>query len=423
MKWALQGLVYLRNPGPGPVVQVPDNEPRDRMRILEIETFGRGGLLHYAHNLAAALAESGHRVTLLTSASFELEGDAKTADSVRVEKVVGRLSRRFGERLPRLLRRFVLKAEAIIDAVSVAVRVARLRPDVVHFHSTNTSALLYLALLRLVGRPIVVTAHVVTPHEPMRFQTTVYGWMHRLARLSIAHSEFDRKRLIRELRVPAERIRVIPHGEYGFFGSETDASDRRAAREWLGLAPDAETALFFGYIREYKGLDLLLDAWPQVAEERPRARLVAAGDPVQLPPARRRELEEQADRLGAVRHFRYVPFSDVQRYFAAADVLVMPYRHISQSGVLFLALSLGVPVLATRVGGLGELLKDGRTAVLVEPESADALAEGLLRVLGDEELRTRLAQEGKRLAYQHSWASIAERTEREFERLAGSGPE
>jgi len=389
------------------------------MKILEIETFGRGGLLHYAYNLAAALAERGHETTLFTSASFELEGNEKPSERLRVVRAVGRLAGRLEGRMPRLVRGLVLKAEAIFDAAALAFRARRLRPDVIHFHSTNASALLYLLCLRITGRPVVVTAHVVTPHEPMRFEKRIFGAVHRLSELSIAHSEFDRQRLIDELGVAEDRAVVIPHGEYGFFERDAKPASRDEAREWLGLRPGDEVALFFGYIREYKGLDLMLDAWPQVVRERPGARMVAAGDPVQLPPERLEELRRQADRMGVVSRFEYIPFEDVQRYFAAADVLVMPYRHISQSGVLFLALSLGVPVVATRVGGLAELLEDGRSAVLVEPESVEDLARGLIRVLGAPPLRERLAEEGRRIAYEHSWESISGRTEGVFERLIG----
>ena len=106
------------------------------------------------------------------------------------------------------------------------------------------------------------------------------------------------------------------------------------------------------------------------------------------------------------------------RYFAAADVLAMPYRHISQSGVLYLALSLGVPVVATTVGALPEVLRHDDSALLVPPESPAMLADALSRLLGDSELRGRLAQGGRRLADEHSWPAIAAQTERAFVRFA-----
>ncbi len=136
-----------------------------------------------------------------------------------------------------------------------------------------------------------------------------------------------------------------------------------------------------------------------------------AGDPVRLDAARRDALIAAATRVGAVHRFGYVPFSEVAGYFAAADVLVLPYRHVSQSGVLFLALAHGLPVVATRVGALPEVLRDGESGLLVPPESPRALAEALVRLFGDGDLRRRLAAGGRAVAARHAWPSIAERTE------------
>jgi glycosyltransferase involved in cell wall biosynthesis len=272
-------------------------------------------------------------------------------------------------------------------------------------------------LLRRLGIPLVATAHVVTPHEPFVFHRAVYRRIHRLSRLIIAHSDFDRKRVVEEFSIDPERVVVIPHGEYGFFERDGDVPDRPTARRSLGLEPQSEVALFFGYIREYKGLDVLLEAWPTVKDARRGARLLVAGDPVRLAPQRRDELETWATRLGAIHQFGFIPFNDVSRYFRAANALVMPYRHISQSGVLFLALSLGVPVVATRVGALPEVLRDGESALLVPPESPAVLAEALIRLLGDEQLQEQLAGGGRRVADRHAWPSIAERTELAFQNL------
>ena len=403
---------------------------RPSMHILEIETFGHGGLTHYAYNLSRALVARGHKVTLVTAAAFELDAvpdsgadtvsDAgpdtvpDTVPDLRIIKAIARGGHRISRRLPAILDQPWRRAEAIFDAVSVARLAHTLRPDVIHFHCTNQIALLYLGLLARLGRPLVATAHVVTPHEPIPFQDRIYRRIHRLGQLIIAHSEFDRARLEREFAVPSARTTVIPHGEYGFFARDVDAVDRASARRSLGLDMNEEVALFFGYIREYKGLDLLLEAWPQIVAERPAARLLIAGDPVRLEAGRRTELERWATRLGAVHRFDYVPFADVSRYFAAADALVMPYRHISQSGVLYLALSLGVPVVATRVGGLPEMLRDGESALLVPPELPPALADALVRALGDADLRDRLRQGGRAIAEAHSWPAIAARTEGAF---------
>jgi len=182
-------------------------------------------------------------------------------------------------------------------------------------------------------------------------------------------------------------------------------------------------ALFFGFIREYKGLDLLLDAWPAVVRARPRARLVVAGDPARLDPARRKELADRASSLGAILRFAYVPFEEVSTYFAAADTLVLPYRNISQSGVLLLSLSVGLPVIATRVGAFPEVLTDEESALLISPDSVTELESALVRLLGDPALRDRLAAGGREVANAYSWPTIAERTDALFVRLRSGGRE
>ena len=388
----------------------PENRP---MRILEVETFGRGGLIHYAYNLSCALAERGHDVTLVTTVGYELEG-RMLPPNVRLVRTIARLSNGIRSSVPAPILSLILKVEAIIDACAVARLARRFRPDIIHLHCTNPVSLVYLVLFRLLRRPVAATAHVVTPHERIVFQDIVYRWIHRLSDLIIAHSNHDRKRLLEEFAIDAERVVVIPHGEYGFFERDGEDFERDSARESLGLGPDDEVALFFGYIREYKGLDVLLDAWSAVAAARPGARLVVAGDPVQLQPSRRKELVNRAESLGAVYRFDYIPFSEVARYFRAADVLVMPYRHISQSGVLFLGLSLGVPVVASRVGGLPEVLRDGESVLFVPPNEPATLAGALVQALGDEQLRERLAEGGRSVARDHSWPSIATRTESAF---------
>jgi glycosyltransferase involved in cell wall biosynthesis len=252
----------------------------------------------------------------------------------------------------------------------------------------------------------------------MRGERHVQRGIYRLADHVIVHGEGDRDRLVSEFGLGRDRISVIPHGDYSFFDVGSVPS-REEARRWLGVSPDAEVALFFGFIREYKGLDVLLDAWPEVARGGRRRTLVVAGDPARLEPARARAFEARARALGAIHHFRYVPFEDVPRYFAAADTLVLPYRRISQSGVLLLAMSMGVPVVATRVGAFPEVLTDGENGILLPPGDVASLTHALDRVLGDADLRAELAGRARETIERvYSWSAIAERTETLFRQLA-----
>ena len=388
------------------------------MRILEIETFGHGGLIHYAYNLSCALAARGHEVTLLTAVGHELE-EKSSPPNLRVVEMIASLTNEETSKVPSRLLGPARSLEAAFDALRVTGFARRLKPDVIHLHTTNTSSLAYLQLLCGLGIPVVKTAHVVTPHERIRFQKAIYGRIHSLGRLHIAHSETDRRRLEKEFGVDPDVIAVIPHGDYGFFAATSERMSPLSARQSLGLQSRNKVALFFGYVREYKGLDIALEAWPGVVDALPDARLVVAGDASRLSDARRRELEDRASSLGVLCRFEYIPFGEVDRYFQAADLLVMPYRHISQSGVLYLALALGVPVVATKVGALPEVLRDGESALLISPESPADLSRALVRLLSDQQLRERLARGGRRVAEAHSWPAIAAKTEEAFLRLIG----
>jgi glycosyltransferase involved in cell wall biosynthesis len=322
--------------------------------------------------------------------------------------------------LPRPVLGPATKLEAVVDAFRVASAARRLSPDVIHFHSTNASSVAFLTRLRRLGIPLVATAHNVTSHEQNRLHDAAFRRAYRMCDLVVAHSEVDRERLVGECGLDRARTAVIPHGEYGFFRPPESRPDRLSARRRLDLGEDDEVVLFFGYIREYKGLDVLLDAWPPVAAARPSARLVIAGEVDRLDRQQRIDLERRATELGAVHRFEYIPFEEVGDYFAAADLVALPYRRISQSGIAYLALALGVPVVATTVGGLLELLDHEVSALLVAPDDAEALAGAVIRLLAEPELRTTLADGGRQIAESHSWPNIADATSAAFRRLAES---
>jgi len=393
-----------------------NHAPAAPLRVVEIETFGRGGLLHYAFNLSEALAERGHRVDLLTAVGCELQG-RPLPPGMRLTEGVGRQAARHDADRQGTLARLASKAEVLWDARAVARHVRTLAPDVIHLHNTNTSAIAYLMALKRLRIPLVATAHQVTPHERIALQDPIYRRIHALPDLLIAHTAVDRRRLRDEFGVPGEKTVVIPHGDYGFFADVSGMPDRAAARDALGIAAEAPVALFFGYLREYKGVDLLLEAWPRVLDQVPEARLVVAGDPVRLSPDQREGLRRQAEAVGAVHRFEYIPMDEVATHFAAADLLALPYRHISQSGVLYLAFALGVPVVASAVGAWPDMLDDGDNALLVEPGSVDELAAALARALADPALRRRLAEGGRALSEAHAWPKVAERTEEAFRAL------
>jgi glycosyltransferase involved in cell wall biosynthesis len=200
-------------------------------------------------------------------------------------------------------------------------------------------------------------------------------------------------------------VRVHPHPSYEIFSE--GAPSREEARRALGLT--GRVLLFFGYVRPYKGLEDLLTA---LTLARPDAwdRLVIVGEFYE-PPERYRALLADSrlrDRVLVVN--RYVPNEEVARYFAAADVAALPYREATGSGIAQVAFGAGVPVIATRTGGLEEVVEEGVTGLLVPPRDPPALARAIERFFG-EDLGPALRAGVARTRQRFEWEGLVEAIE------------
>jgi glycosyltransferase involved in cell wall biosynthesis len=184
-----------------------------------------------------------------------------------------------------------------------------------------------------------------------------------------------------------------------------EAVERTAACAKLGLDSDTKYSLFFGLIRDYKGLDLLLEAW---AKWRPEGRkLLVAGEFYSSREKTYALIESLGLKDSVVMHEGFVADDDVRYYFSAADSLLLPYRTATQSGVTQIAYNFSVPMLVTEVGGLPEIVPDGRVGVVCQP-SVDGILEGLQRLYAEgelERLKDNFAQERKRF----SWATMCDK--------------
>src|SRR5207249_5614235 len=254
----------------------------------------------YDHALASALAEEGHAVTLLTS-RFP-HGRAPDPDGYAREELFAPVSTRLFRRSP--LR---LAAKGIEYAPSVARllrRVERLDPDVVHVQWLPRPEVDLRWLRKLADdRPVVLTAHDVLPRR--RKAIPVWPDVLETAERVVVHSQRAVGQLV-ELGLGRERIARIPHPVF-----EAEPLP----------PPEGRTLLFFGLIRDYKGLDVLLDALPEI----PDAKLVVAGDPVDPVPTRNGGVEWQ---------LRFIQADEVPGLMARAAAVVLPYRQLDSSGVL-----------------------------------------------------------------------------------------
>ena len=223
------------------------------------------------------------------------------------------------------------------------------------------------------GRAVrVFLCHNVAPHEgtPLDRALTAYGL--GAADAFLVHARSEEERLQGWAR--GRPVRVHPHPTYDVFSERAPSRDE--ARRTLGVS--GRVILFFGYVRPYKGLADLLEA---LRRARPDAwdRLLVVGEFYE-PRERYRALLEDPrlrDRVQVVD--RYVPNEDVSRWFAAADVVALPYREATGSGIAQVAFGAGAPVIATRTGGLEEVVDEGKTGLLVPPGDPDALARAIER--------------------------------------------
>jgi len=328
----------------------------------------------YDHALASAVAVEGHSVTLLTS-RFP-HGEVPEPESYGREELFAPLSTRLFRRAPA---RMALKGLEYPPSVARLVRrIERLDPDVVHVQWLPRPEHDLRWLRRVADeRPVVLTAHDVLPRRAKALR----AWPDVLetAERVVVHSHRGVEQLV-ELGLDRERIARIPHPV--FEGEELPA-------------PSGRTLLFFGLIRDYKGLDVLLEALPEV----PDAHLVVAGDP--LDPVEEAELGGRVEwRLG----FR--PEAEVRELMGQAAVVVLPYRRLDSSGVLATAIGYRRPVVVTDVGSLGEIVREFGAGEVVPPGDARALAQGIERLLEPKALAAAHAG-AARAAGELTWARSA----------------
>lgn len=385
------------------------------MRIAVVEPVGKGGLVHYAFELCRALAAAGAargegddaavEVTLVTSQGYELAGlpaDFGVAPILRmwdpkpdgegVGAPTGRL-----RRLGRGIRHYREQARLVGF-------LRRLRPDVVQLGDIRFAGdLVPIAALRAAGLRLADVCHNVEPFAlggsaaggfgASALVRRLYGHIYRQFDVVFVHWEENRRRFLATHDLPAERVRAIPMGSFRLFEELRDRSiSPGVLRRRLGLGPDDRVVLAFGTLARYKGLDVLVEAFARVYGAVPEARLVVAGFPLagfDVEPLRRRARD-----LGVADAVRvlpaYVPSGELAAWMELAAVAAFPYREIFQSGVVQVATGFGVPVVATRVGAIPEVIRHGETGLLVPPAEVEPLAAALTRLLREPDFARRL---------------------------------
>ncbi len=360
----------------------------------------------YDHALSAALAQAGADVELFTS-RFAYGEPPPPEGYVKRDFFYRSATRLHGSSPSAQRARRTLKlAEHVPDMLRY--RRAAQAADVVHFQ--------WLAVQQLDPRllppgrraggtkrgaaqpaarrpPLVLTAHDVLPREGGRRRRAAQRRLYDRFDAIVAHTEHGRARLVDQLGVDARRVHVIAHGAFAHLAELPERPPP--------FHTDKRVVLFFGLLRPYKGLDILLRAWRGIDD----AELWIVGMP---------RMDVAALLADAPPNVRLVPrfVADVElpAYFRRADLVVLPYREIEQSGVLFTALAFGKPLLVSDVGGFAELAERGAAHAVV-PGDARALHDALTGLLANPAALASLGERSLALAQgEYAWREIAERT-------------
>jgi glycosyltransferase involved in cell wall biosynthesis len=309
-------------------------------------------------------------------------------------------------------RRAVKLAEHVPDMLRY--RHAARSADVVHFQWLPVQQLDGLLLPphrspARARRPLVLTAHDILPREPRPGQRRAQRSLYTRFDAVVVHSQHGRARLTGELGVDPARVHVIPHGAFAHLAAGGAAPAMAPAP---AFAREGPVVLCFGLMRPYKGIDLLLEAWHGIED----AELWIAGMPrMDIAPL----LAGAPPRVRFAA--RFIDDNELPAYFRRADLVVLPYREIDQSGVLFTALAFGKPLLLSDVGGFPEIAATGAARTFPAGDVA-ALHRALRELLDDRAALAGMAERARAAAAgPYSWDASARRTLALYESLLDGG--
>lgn len=361
---------------------------------------GKGGIAQYNYFLCSALTNQGMHIDFVTTTKNEVDFSM----AVAVFRPILFSHYLFNNRL-------IKGILYMLSLIRFYLCVIKGKPDIIHWHELKIYSLEYILLKYFKSRKIklVLSAHDVLNQENQAVTPFLFKLYHLFDGI-IVHTKDSQKLIHEYFQIKTEKIYVIPLGEYS--GAVQDGLVKKNdARKILGIQSDRKIMLFFGYIRKYKGLELLLQAMPSVLKSVPEAILIIAGEPKED----FKRYETLINRLNisssVFLYLRYIPLEEISVYFSAADIVVLPYLNIYQSAVLHLAFAFKRPVIVTPVGGLPEVVEDGKNGFVLRDHEPATLADSLIHAFVD---MNRLQEMGE-YAYWHSqnnlsWDSIAVQT-------------
>ncbi len=291
--------------------------------------------------------------------------------------------------------------------------------SVFHFHIFyfNILVIFNLLLVKLLFGKVVLTVHDVSSFANSSESSMFSNLIYKFTDLILTHNEFSKSEIIKGNAELSSSIYIVPHGNYTPFINIQ--KDKETSRCKLNIPNDKKVLLFFGMIKKVKGLEVLLRALKDVIIETPDILLVIAGKPWENDfTTYQKIIDENELSNHCLLHTKFIAHEDVEHYYCAADLVVLPYKKIYQSGVLVMTLSYGKPALVSDLPPLKEVVADMETAFLFESENSTSLAKKLNLILSDTEKLEQVRQKGENLInIRYDWNEIGRQTEQAYQSL------
>ncbi len=336
----------------------------------------------YNFAVCTALVDAGCSVRYFTS-QYLYDTELGDSEKVRKETIYFRgLNHKWLLNYPRL-RRVLRGLSYPIGHYEFLRAVRRNRPEIVHIQWSRVPRfdLWLISRIQNLGIPVVHTVHDVVPLYALKGDIRPLAAIYEKVDCLLVHTDANKTDFLRSFpSVSPDKVSVIPLVEYKEAVVPEDAS-RESARRILGIPQNVPLIGYFGSIRHYKGIDVLVDAFLKIQAEHPEVHLLIGGkiDPLEkdkIPPV---SVLREIPNLHLVEG--YIPANETWPFFLAPNIFVLPYRHIYQSAALITAMGFRCPVIVTDVGGLPETI-DGN-GWIIPPEDPGALANAVLEALSD----------------------------------------
>ncbi len=286
--------------------------------------------------------------------------------------------------------------------------------SIFHFHIfyTNFLILFNVLLVKLLFGKIVLTIHDVTSFAEAENNkpTIINKLVYRISNLILTHNKFSLEEINKRNSKIYKKIIIIPHGNFIPFISND--FDMKFSREYLKIPLDKKVLLFFGMIKKVKGLEILLKSLKEVIHKHPNVLLVIAGRVWENDFSTYQNIIDKNNLNDyCIIHNRYIPQNEVGYYYKSADLVVLPYKKIYQSGVLMMSLSYEVPVLVSDLPPLMEIINDNENGFLFDSENINSLSDKLLEILSNKDLLDKVKLKGTEIIKnEYNWIKIGSMT-------------